>query len=288
MARDVEARRLLLPAQPLCLRHFIDVRQLQHARLLNRLVGEEAHLAAHGVLLLLGRFHDGLRQDSEELTALRAERVERAALDEALDDAAVDDTHVDAAAEVRERAEGAALLADARDILDGRLADIAHGGESEADGIPVDAEVGGARIDVWRQDLDAHAAAELDVGRDLRRVHDAREHRRHELRWVVRLEIGRLPGDERVRRTVRLVEAVVGKVRQEVEDRVGKARINVVLLAAIEEVLLLRHQDLVLLLAHCAAQEVGLSEREAREHLHDLHDLLLIEHDAERLLEDGL
>ena len=73
MARDVEARRLLLPAQPLCLRHFIDVRQLQHARLLNRLIGEEAHLAAHGILLLLGCFHDGLRQDSEQLASLGAE-----------------------------------------------------------------------------------------------------------------------------------------------------------------------------------------------------------------------
>ena len=87
---------------------------------------------------------------------------------------------------------------------------------------------------------------------------------------------------------MRLVEAVVGKVRQEIEDRVGEPCLDVVLLAADEEVLFLRHQDLVLLLAHRAAQEVCLAEREACKHLHDLHDLLLVEHNPERLLEDGL
>ena len=104
----------------------------------------------------------------------------------------------------------------------------------------------------------------------------------------MRLEVGRLPGDERVRCAVRLIEAVVGKVRQEVKDRVGEPCLDVVLLAADEEVLFLRHQDLVLLLAHRAAQEVCLAEREACKHLHDLHDLLLVEHNPERLLEDGL
>ena len=38
--------------------------------------------------------------------------------------------------------------------------------------------------------------------------------------------------------------------------------------------------------AHGAAQHVGLREREAGELVRDLHDLLLIEHDAESLAQD--
>ena len=38
------------------------------------------------------------------------------------------------------------------------------------------------------------------------------------------------------------------------------------------------------LLSHRTAQEIRLSETEPRENLHNLHDLLLIEHNAERLL----
>ena len=38
------------------------------------------------------------------------------------------------------------------------------------------------------------------------------------------------------------------------------------------------------LLPHRTAQQIRLSETEPRKHLHNLHDLLLIEHNAECLL----
>ena len=44
----------------------------------------------------------------------------------------------------------------------------------------------------------------------------------------------------------------------------------------------------MLLLPHRTAQEIRLTEAEPRKHLHNLHDLLLIEHDAERLLQNRL
>jgi hypothetical protein len=44
----------------------------------------------------------------------------------------------------------------------------------------------------------------------------------------------------------------------------------------------------VLLLAHRAAQEVGLSQAVAADALGDLHDLLLVDDDSVGLLEDGL
>ena len=69
---------------------------------------------------------------------------------------------------------------------------------------------------------------------------------------------------------------------------VRKPCLNRVLCAALQKNLLLRHQEVVLLLPHRTAQEIRLTKAEPREHLHNLHDLLLIEHDAKRLLEDRL
>ena len=77
-------------------------------------------------------------------------------------------------------------------------------------------------------------------------------------------------------------------MRQKIEDLFRQSVINAVLPRSLHVRLALRHQDFMLLLAHGAAQDVRLPEREVREHLHDLHDLLLIEHDTERLLKDRL
>ena len=77
-------------------------------------------------------------------------------------------------------------------------------------------------------------------------------------------------------------------MRQKIEDLFRQSVINAVLPRSLHVRLALRHQDFMLLLAHGAAQDVRLPEREIREHLHDLHDLLLIEHDTERLLQDRL
>ena len=286
MARDVKACRLLFPCEDLVLARLGDVRQLELRGLIEHLRAEQAELAAHRVALLALRLAHGLVEHGEQLAAPSLERVERAAADKALDGALRERPRIDARTEIDERRERAVLRALLRHDFQRVFADVAHGREAEADRGAVDREIRLARVDVGRQDGDAHAAALLDVTRNLVRVHDARQHRRHELLRVMRLEIRRLPRDKRVRRAVRLVEAIVGEMRQQIENRIGEPHLDAVLFAAVEEVLLLPHQDLRFFLAHRAAQEVGLPEREAREHLHDLHDLLLIQHDAERLLED--
>ena len=104
----------------------------------------------------------------------------------------------------------------------------------------------------------------------------------------MRLQVRRLPRHERVCRAVRLVEAVVGEMRQKIKDLFRQSVINAVLSRSLHVRLALRHQDFMLLLAHGAAQDVRLTERKVREHLHDLHNLLLIEYDTERLLQDRL
>ena len=73
-------------------------------------------------------------------------------------------------------------------------------------------------------------------------------------------------------------------MRQQVKHLVREPRVNVMLRTAFEEIFLLCHQDLVLFFAHGAAQNIGLTECKSRHYLHDLHDLFLIQHDAERFL----
>ena len=114
----------------------------------------------------------------------------------------------------------------------------------------------------------------------------AGQQRGHELDRIVRLEIGRVIREQRVGGGVRLVEAVAGELLHQVEDACRLVLGMLVLRRALHEaVALLRHLVRVLL-AHGAAQQVGLAERVAGEHVGDLHDLLLIDDDAERLVQD--
>src|SRR5262245_63885680 len=113
MAGDEEAERLLLVAEPFAFAPLRRRRHPLHARL-GRLVrvehAEEVRLALLGVaLLLLPRLHRAVDR-REQRGAARVERVERAALDEALDHAPVHGPEVHAVAEVEERAEPASLL----------------------------------------------------------------------------------------------------------------------------------------------------------------------------------
>jgi hypothetical protein len=101
----------------------------------------------------------------------------------------------------------------------------------------------------------------------------------------MRLQIGRLVGDDGIGGGVRLVEAVVGELGEQVEDeirlRLGDAALG---RALDEDAALLFHLGADLL-AHGAAQQVGLSERVAGQFLGDLHHLFLVDDDALRLLD---
>ena len=63
-----------------------------------------------------------------------------------------------------------------------------------------------------------------------------------------------------------LVEAVVGEAREQLEDRLGLALLDAALDRAGDEALALRLHLGADLLAHGAAQQVGLAERVAGEH----------------------
>ena len=105
---------------------------------------------------------------------------------------------------------------------------------------------------------------------------------------MVGLEPGRLVGDQSIRRRVALVEAVVGELGEQLEDLLGLLLRQTTLDGAGDEALALRVHLGLDLLAHRAAQHVGFAERIAGQDLGDLHHLLLVDDDAERLLQNLL
>ena len=83
---------------------------------------------------------------------------------------------------------------------------------------------------------------------------------------------------------MRLVEAVIGELGEQVEDEVGLRLADAALHGAGDEALALLVHLGADLLAHGAAQQVGFAERIAGKLLGDLHHLFLVDDDALRLL----
>jgi hypothetical protein len=101
-----------------------------------------------------------------------------------------------------------------------------------------------------------------------------------ELDRIMRLEIGGLVGDDAVGGGVRLVEAVICELGEQVEDHVGLRLGDIALDRAFDETDALLVHLFLDLLAHGAAQQVGFAERVAGQHLGDLHHLLLVDDHA--------
>ena len=105
---------------------------------------------------------------------------------------------------------------------------------------------------------------------------------------MIGFQIGGLERNERIGCRVALVEAVIGEFRQKVEDLVGLALVEPALDRAGDEALALVVHLLLDLLAHGAAQKVGVAERIARQDLRHLHHLFLVDDDAEGLAQHRL
>ena len=143
-------------------------------------------------------------------------------------------------------------------------------------------------VDAGRDDGQPHVARFVDEADDFVDFFDFRgEHRRHQLRRVVRFQPGGLVGKQRIGGGVRFVEAVFGEFRHQVED-VGRLffRHAALYRAADEDVFVARH-FFGFLFAHRAAQVVRFAEAVVGEFLRDLHDLFLVNHDAVGGLQDA-
>ncbi len=141
-------------------------------------------------------------------------------------------------------------------------------------------------LHVGRDDGDVHLAAFGDVLHDVLGLRGfAGEQRGHELDRVVGLEPRRVIREQRVGGGVRLVEAVAGELLHQVEDFAGLGFGELAFgCTGHEDLALLGHLPGVFL-AHGAAKQVGATERVAADDVRDLHDLLLVDHDAERFAE---
>ena len=186
----------------------------------------------------------------------------------------------DAFAEIHESLIFTVLLSGFDHSAGGGFSDVFDCAEAEADGLAVHGEINIAAVNVRRQDRNAHFAAFVDKECNLfGAVYFAAQHRGHKLHRIVGFQICGLIRHIGVGGAMGFVEPVSGEfgnflpylVRQRFVDIVGFG-------AAFDELGFLLLQFLDFLLADSAAQNVGPAEREPAQHLHDLHNLLLIEH----------
>ena len=97
----------------------------------------------------------------------------------------------------------------------------------------------------------------------------------------MRFEEGRVVADHAVRRTVTLVETVTGKFFQQIEDGVRLFLRNLVCAStALDEIPAFFRHLLLVFLAHCAPEKIGLGERVTSELARSSHDLFLVNHHA--------
>ncbi len=84
------------------------------------------------------------------------------------------------------------------------------------------------------------------------------------------------------------VESVFGEALQQIEDAVGLMALDIVFQAARDEIFALRLHLFPDLLTHGAAEQIRLTEAEARKDLRGLHHLFLVDDDAKGLAQDRL
>ena len=141
--------------------------------------------------------------------------VERPCLDEAFNNAFVYGAKINPLTEIEKRFERFG----GDDGRNGRFSNVLNRCEAEADAVFRRREMHIAGIDVGRLDGDSHVAAFVDVLNNLVLVSTfTRQKRRHKVLGVARLQISRTIGQNGIRRRMRLVEAVSGKLLHQVED----------------------------------------------------------------------
>src|SRR5258708_758263 len=213
--------------------------------------------------------------------------VHGAALDQRLDYTLVQQAQIDFFAEFIDGAEAARFFARGQDRFNGSPPDVLDRGQPKANGVVVRSEEGVADVDVGRLDGNSHLAALVDVFHHVVRVARLRgQQRGHKLHRMVRLEVGGLIRQQGIGRGVRFVEAVAGELLHQVKEFGDLLLRMAVLHAALHKALGLLGHYLRIFFAHGAAQQVGFAEREARQGVGDLHDLLLIDDHAQRFFED--
>ncbi len=210
------------------------------------------------------RLH-GAVNDGEHLRPPRSDGIHRAGLDQAFENALVQQARVDVIAELVDRSEAPEFGARFENSLHRVFSDVLDGAESESDGFADRREIEIARIHVGRKDRDAHAARFVDVFHDFLGVARFRgQQRGHELDRIMRFQIGGLIGEQRVGAGVRFIETVSGEFRHQIENLFGFFRGNFSRGASGQEFFALRRHFVAVLFAHRAAQDVRFAQAKSR------------------------
>ena len=142
-------------------------------------------------------------------------------------------------------------------------------------------------IDTRQQAIDVPAAQLKDIlARFFLCADDAVEQRDVKIQRCIGLQISHLISDHAISDRMRTVEAVTGKLHDEPIDLLCQRLCVSFPDGALDEHLLILCELILFLLGDGLAHAVRLSQAEAAHHLNDLHDLLLIDHDAIRVLQD--
>ena len=195
-----------------------------------------------------------------------SQRIHGAALDERLNDPLVEQVQIDLLAELEDRREFTDRLARRHDRLDCVVTHILHGSQAEADRFSMRREVRVAHIDVGRLDRNAHLATLVDVLHYVvGAARDGRQQRGHKLDRIMRLQIRRLISQQRISGGVRLVETVAGELLHQIKKLLDFLLRKAALDRASHEPVALFGHRVGVLLAHGAAQQVGLTQRISRQ-----------------------
>ena len=180
-------------------------------------------------------------------------------------------------------------------LVDDRLrrpdADTLKRTQTEAHTLALHRKIGLALVDVRLQDKEIFLLQIDDVFGNLVDFFDAVvQDRREELFGIKSLQICRAVCENRVAGRVRFIEGIARKTLHIAEYLFGyflryaagdcPLDVSALLDVAEDKLILLRHQLRLVFLAHRAADEVCLPEREPRKILEDLHDLFLIDDNA--------
>ena len=288
MAAQVQTGRLLFHCKQLCACVLLDLRDLDPdgSGILEIRLAEEIELPLDVVAAFLLDAVDHNAGHAQQRLALKAHAVERSGADEVFDRAAVELPACHAAAEILKAAERPVLLSARNKLVYEAAADAFYRNKAEADIVSADGEVGKRLVDIRRQQFYAHLAAFGDVLGYLGAVIEhRREQRGHILARIVFFHVRRAVGYDRVAHRVRLVEGVGRKVKDLVIDAVcyilGNAAlyraIDAAAFIAVDEGDALGVDDLVLFLAHRAADHICLAERKSGKAAKNFNSLLLID-----------
>ena len=124
------------------------------------------------------------------------------------------------------------------------------------------------------------------VGELIHILHKARHGSGHKFWEVVRLEVRRLVRNIRIGRTMGFIKAIACEVHEQVKYFVCNGLFDAIIDGTLYKGFPLRLEDGFLFLTHRTTHQIRLTKRESTHGRCNLHNLFLVENNAERIFQD--